>query len=96
MDITVVAVSAIVVGSGMLLGAFSAWLRYLTARRARADRAGVEQLTGEIRALRVTLDAVAIEVERLGEGQRFATQLLRERSDSSAAKAPAPRVVTPH
>lgn len=94
---TVVAVAAVVTGCAMLLGGFSAWLRYLTAQGSRVDRPGVEQLADEIRAVRYTLDAVAVEVERLGEGQRYATQLLRERAETSSVSAPTPpRVVTPH
>ena len=37
------------------------------------------------------LDAIAVEVERIGEGQRFLTKLLAERENrSSANKAPSP------
>ena len=44
------------------------------------------------------LEAIAIEVERLGEGQRYATKLLAERLPSSAPQPPSspPRVITPH
>lgn len=42
------------------------------------------------------LDAIALEVERISEGQRFTTRLLSERRDASALGSPPPRVVTPH
>ena len=98
MDVTVVAVAAIVTGGLMLASAFSAWLRYHSGRKMRAHGADqLTQLTDEVRALRVALDAVAVEVERLGEEQRYATRLLRDRADATAGGAVAPpRVVTPH
>ena len=98
MDVTVVAVAAIVTGSITLLAAFSAWLRVHSGPRIRADGADkISQLTDEVRALRLALDAVAVEVERLGEEQRYATRLLRDRADATAGGAVAPpRVVTPH
>jgi len=45
------------------------------------------------------LDAIAIEIERLGEGQRFTTKLLAERERMQSPVAPQaspPRVITPH
>ena len=97
MDVTVVAVAAIVTGGLMLASAFSAWLRYHSGK-LRADGADqLVQLAEEVRALRVALDTVAVEVERLGEEQRYATRLLRDRADATAGGALAPpRVVTPH
>jgi hypothetical protein len=46
------------------------------------------------------LEAVAVEVERMSEGQRFVTRLLADRATSAAlpdvALAQRGRVVTPH
>ena len=47
------------------------------------------------------IDAMAVEVERISEGQRFTTKLLSERAtggtgDASPAVKPAARVITPH
>ena len=98
MDVTVVAVAAVVTGGIMLLGAFSAWLRFRSGRGARVGGTDtLAQLSDEVRALRLALDTVAVEVERLGEEQRYATRLLRDRSDATAGSAPPPaRVTTPH
>jgi hypothetical protein len=41
--------------------------------------ASIEQLSAQITALQHSVDAAAIEIERLGEGQRFTTKLLAER-----------------
>jgi hypothetical protein len=42
------------------------------------------------------LDAIAVEVERISEGQRFTTKLLSERRDSAVPSTTPPRVITPH
>jgi hypothetical protein len=57
----------------------------------RGERAGLgtEQL-GQ------ALDAIAVEVERISEGQRFTTKLLSEQRDRIAAPSTTPRVNTPH
>lgn len=43
----------------------------------------------------IALDAIALEVERIAEGQRFTTKLLSERQDAGRISAPG-RVITPH
>jgi hypothetical protein len=42
------------------------------------------------------IDAIAVEVERISEGQRFTTRLLSERRDGIVPPSMAPRVNTPH
>ncbi|MCC7000845.1 MAG: hypothetical protein IT357_01720 [Gemmatimonadaceae bacterium] len=44
------------------------------------------ELSERIRAMERSLESVAVEVERIGEGQRFVTQLLASRSDAEAMK----------
>ena len=47
--------------------------------------------------LEQAVEAMALEVERIAEGQRFVTRLLAERAAEKAPALPAPpRVVTPH
>jgi hypothetical protein len=57
----------------------------------RGERAG-----GSTEQLGQALDAIAVEVERISEGQRFTTRLLSERRDGVAGASTPPRVVTPH
>ena len=61
------------------------------------ERAGVVGLTAEPAAkdrmenLEVAVDAMAVELERIGEGQRFVTKLLTERPrDASPSRSPQP------
>lgn len=49
--------------------------------------------------LEQAVEAIALEVERISEGQRFTTKLLSERAAAErlpVAPAPEPRRVTPH
>ena len=100
----IVAVAA--VNGGFLLGLLRIWLGHRERRAARLAAQSVvtdrERLAGELQELHAALDTVAVEVERLGEGQRYLTRLLAERGAAPAtlpagrgAQTPA-RVVTPH
>jgi hypothetical protein len=48
--------------------------------------------------LEQAVDAIAVEMERVGEGQRFLTKILAERVPDAAREAPSRsgRVITPH
>ena len=83
-----VAIAAIVMGTmtGMLYPLIRAWARRLEARGAPTalpSREVVERLDRIERAV----EAIAVEVERVSEGQRFVTKLLAEKP---AAKLRAP------
>ena len=99
---TIVTVAAIFTNGALIFGTLALWLRHRAQRNAAASGASqaelIERLAGEVRSLHATLDAVAIEVERLGEGQRYAARLLQERTAPASPpqlSAP-PRVITPH
>ena len=78
------------------VGLAVAWAR--TRERAARAEAKLELLLGNQRpqpeALAPAIDAIALEVERIGEGQRFLTQVLAE-SRLSAEKRPQGSI-TPH
>lgn len=74
-----------------LLGAYPVWR--LTRRRGSggAGRAGATELPADsaavaeqLRRLEQSLDAVALEVERIGEGQRYLTRLFSEHAPLQA------------
>lgn len=74
-----VAVAAIVLGTGMatVLTLARMWFRRLESRdRATALSSGLDE-----RLLRIeeAVDAMAIEMERMSESQRFTTKLLADR-----------------
>ena len=89
------ALSGVVTSIGFAI----AWIR--TRERAiRAETALAhhrpEKAMGSER-IEAAVDAVALEVERLAEGQRFVARLLSERSGVDVARQNAHgRVITPH
>ena len=68
-----------------LLGAVATIAVKLIARRraAAADPQILEEIAGRLAHLEQVTEATAVEVERIGEGQRFTTKLLAERQDAA-------------
>ena len=58
------------------------------ALRGEQGRVGTEHIEQAI-------DAIAVEVERISEAQRFTTRLLTEKPERAGPSMP-PRVITPH
>ena len=90
-------------GVALFVGSIGAWLgAHFGARRAvkRAfrDRIEIPSLVTEVRYDELTrsIDAIALEVERISEAQRFAAKLLVERANTtmSAPAVSAPTVAT--
>jgi len=64
--------------------------------RFRRDATGLDEIGQQLAALQQSVDATAIEVERLGEGLRFTTKLLAERSGAREPQRQPEQVITPH
>ena len=75
-----VALSGQICGTVLLVTVITTWF----GRRRRNDTAlpdgGLQRIDARLTEMQHSLDAVAIEVERISEGQRFATKLLSERA----------------
>lgn len=66
-------------------------------KRPRVPRSLPPDLTERLERIERAVDVTALEVERIGEGQRFLTRALGERPAADPARAEAPpRVITPH
>lgn len=79
---------------GVVAGArvIMAWIN-----RPRASGSLPRELTERLERIERAVDATAVEVERIGEGQRFLTRALGNRSLVDAPRADSPgRVITPH
>ncbi|CAN5263825.1 hypothetical protein BH09GEM1_BH09GEM1_25790 [soil metagenome] len=84
---------------GVMAGLVGSWIgAYLGARRAvrtaqlnRIEALPVPQLAAVMQAL----DAIALEVERISEAQRFTTKVLSERQPVVLPRAES-RSITPH
>jgi hypothetical protein len=75
-----------------VLGGFALWMAY-RPRRPVTD----EALATELRKLREGLDALTVEVERIGESQRFTARTLHEASTMRATfPVPGAKTITPH
>lgn len=92
----VVALTGQLCGTVLIISIIAAWV---VRRRtpAIAPNAGLQRIEARLSEMQQSLDAVAIEVERISEGQRFATKLLSERGasapDAHAGREPVPRGV---
>jgi hypothetical protein len=61
-----------------------------------APRDNASLLDARLERVEQTVESIAIEMERVSEGQRFVTKLLSERARESSAALPRERVITPH
>ena len=64
------------------------WRRFRRKRRPTAKPAAITESDGRLERLERGMEAIAIEIERVSEGQRFVTRLLSE-SRGPAARVPA-------
>jgi hypothetical protein len=74
----------------LLLGTFGVWQVVSPRAPQGGEQASVPRLDSEIETLQHSVDAIALEVERIGEGQRFINKLQQEQ----AAKEPVERKET--
>ena len=83
------------------VGFATLWLRARERlRRDSLDRARRVEASPDIQHLVHAVDSIAVEVERISEGQRFTTQILSDRvlNDTPQQKrvSSTGRVITPH
>lgn len=92
-----VTIVSVLAGASICWSAAYAWAKWLARPRPTPRSLEQEQ---QLRSIEQALEAVALEVERIGEGQRFTARMLGERAAANApivrASAEHGRVVTPH
>jgi transposase len=76
-------ITAIVVGLPYVRGMVRRWDREGAASQIPSD------VSGRLERMERAIDAIAVEVERISEGQRFTTKLLSERNNAPALPASA-------
>ena len=88
MPFEVVLIVALGVSAGLLSPLVKAYARRLESRiapvRVPAD------VDARLQRMETAIDAIAVEVERIAEGQRFTTRLLSERNGAADATLPSP------
>lgn len=60
------------------VGAYFMWRSLAGKRNERVSPAG--EVDGRLESLQQSLDSIAVEVERIGEGQRFTTKIMTEKT----------------
>jgi hypothetical protein len=83
---------------GCLTGVIVTWLKY-GARKAssRELSARLDEIVERLGRMENAVDATAVEIERISEGQRFTTKLLADRGGPTAfSERPRGGSTTPH
>jgi len=69
----------------VFVGAYFVWR---LAPQARRQEMLAEEADPRLERLQQSLDAIGLEVERIGEAQRFTTKIVAERVDAASPKPP--------
>jgi len=78
-------VAVIIVGMVGSLAAITQWLvRGLNKKPATREMPNVLQMEARFDQLQQSVDAIAVEVERIAEAQRFSAKLLAEKHETPA------------
>ena len=79
----IIVLAAIICGSAVSISAMGFVSRYLAQRRlARLETSSRDEIAQRLDRIEQGMDAIATEVERLGETNRFVTKLLSEKKDA--------------
>jgi beta-lactam-binding protein with PASTA domain len=82
MPFGIVIIAIVAVFAGTMSTVLKIWLN--RPGRSAIPQREVTQIHDGLRQLQEAVDAIAIEVERLSEGQRFTTKLLADQAKKSA------------
>ena len=87
---------SMVCGSVVLLGSFWFLRRYLELKHERRVPIAIDGLQERLDRIEQTVDATAVEVERISEANRFMSKLLADRAGAMSLAGKPERVITPH
>ncbi|HLB11226.1 MAG TPA: hypothetical protein VK617_16975 [Gemmatimonadaceae bacterium] len=87
---------SMVCGSVVLLGAFWFLRRALELKHERRLPIAFDGLQERLDRIEQTVEATAVEVERISEGNRFMSKLLADRAGAMSLASKPERVITPH
>ena len=85
----------VVCGTCAFLGSFRILVQFLEHKRDRSNPATLAAFQERLERIDATVQATALEVERVSEANRFLTKLLADRSPASPDSRQG-RVITPH
>ena len=95
-DILALQLTVLVCGTVVLVSSLRFFRRYLELKHARNLSESDAMLQDRLGRMELNVDAIAVEVERISESNRFVAKLLAERGASPAVLPSPPRVITPH
>ena len=97
-EIAFIALAGLGTTSFIIWTAARVYLRKLELGHQRQPAGLDDVIEQRLERIEQAVDAIAIEMERVSEGQRFTTKLLAERATPPRANAPGgvPRADTPH
>ena len=79
---------AAIVAMGCFTGMVITWMKFRARKFAAASSpeliSRLTELSDRVQRMDTAIDAIAVEIERISEGQRFTTRLLAERPAGSA------------
>lgn len=78
------AFASLAVGASIVVPLARAWAKRL---ETRADRHLPAEVTSRLERMEQAIDSIAVEVERISEGQRYATKLLSDKARSYSERA---------
>ncbi|MDQ6737256.1 MAG: hypothetical protein M3Z30_06120 [Gemmatimonadota bacterium] len=88
----IVAIVALLGVLGAPVGAMYLWLHRPAARKEVPSRSGESALEARLERIELAVQAIALETERIAEGQRFTTKLLTSPEGSRDSRNVVPRV----
>jgi hypothetical protein len=83
-NVMMISLAGMICGTVMFVSLVSAWIRRRPDPAPRDSFRNIEARLGEMQQ---AIDSIAVEIERVSEGQRFATKLLSERAERPSAAA---------
>jgi hypothetical protein len=89
MPMGIVIIAIVAVAAGSISQILKVWLN--RPGRGVLPQADLREIRDGLGQLQQAIDAIAVEVERLSEGQRFTTKLLSEHAREVAPSPPAGR-----
>lgn len=78
---------AAIVGMGCATGVIITWIKWRAGRQAKLPEITrrLDEIAARLGALDTAVETVAVEVERISEGQRFVSRVLADRTPAATA-----------
>lgn len=79
----------LIVGMGCATGIITSWIKRRAPKPINSPEIvqRLDEITDRLTRLETATDTVALEVERISEGQRFTSKLLADRASASTVKS---------